>query len=134
MWWAVSAKGVPGLATAAIQQGSRGYLRAMEDPVLVRIMLLDGPAELGQIELDKIDRETSADASRFGLAEETQAKQIQTLPIEALTVQPSAVFDRAAMAISLGDEPKDHLQDLDSLLATLVGEYHRSSHSILSTE
>lgn len=115
-----SAKAAPRSAIAALQQGSRGYLRAMEDPGRVRIMLLDGPATLGQIELDKIDRETSADTLRLGLAEAMHAKEIKTLPIEALTVQLSALFDRAALAISEGDDPSDHLKVLDSIIATLA--------------
>lgn len=114
-----SAKVVPGSAIDALQQGGRGYIRAMNDPGRVRIMLLDGPAVLGQIELDKIDRKTSADALRLGLAEAMQAKQIRNLPIEALTSQLSAMFDRAALAISEGDYPEDHLQVLDSLISTL---------------
>ena len=114
-----SARAAPESAIAALQQGSRGYLRAMQDPGRVRIMLLDGPAVLGQIEVDKIDRETSTDTLRVGLAEAMRVKQIKKLPLEALTVQLSALFDRAALAISEGDDPKDHLKVLDSLIATL---------------
>ena len=115
-----SAIAEPGSAIDALQLGSRGYLRAMEDPGRVRILLLDGPAVLGQIEVDKIDRQTSADALRLGLAEAMRAKQIKTLPLEALTVQLSALFDRAALAISEGAEPSDHLEVLDSILVTLA--------------
>ncbi len=115
-----SAKEMPGSAIDALQQGGRGYLKAMERPGRVRIMLLDGPAVLGQLEIDRIDRETSADALRLGLTEAMQAGEIETLPLDALTVQLSAMFDRAALAISEGDDPQDHLQVLDALLATLA--------------
>lgn len=117
-----SANAASGSAIAALQQGGRGYLRAMEAPGRVRIMLLEGPVVLGQMELDKIDRETSADSLRLGLIEAMDAKQIKTLPIEALTAQLSALFDRAALAISQGDRRSDHLEVLDSLLSTLAQE------------
>ena len=114
-----SATAEPGSAIEALQQGSRGYLRAMQDAGRVRIMLLDGPAALGRIEIDKIDRETSADALRIGLTEAMKENQIRELPIEALTVQLSAMFDRAALGVSEGDDPNDHLVVLDALLGAL---------------
>lgn len=107
-----------------LKKGSRGYLKAMEDKGRVRIMLLDGPAVLGQKELDRIDRETSADTLRVGLLEAMQVKQIKALPIDALTLQLSALFDRAALAVSEGDDPKDHLAVIDSLIVSLAQKDH----------
>lgn len=115
-----SARQKPGSAIDALRQGSRGFLKAMGDKGRVRIMLLDGPAVLGQMELDTIDRETSADALRLGLAEAMEAEQIKRLPIDALTVQLSALFDRAALAVSAGDDPEDHLKVLDAMFASLT--------------
>jgi AcrR family transcriptional regulator len=114
-----SIKPAPASAIDALKLGSRGYLRAMQEPGRVRIMLLDGPAVLGQIEIDKIDHETSADTLRLGLAAAMKANEIRTLPLEALTQQLSAMFDRAALAVSEGEDPEDHLQVLDALIATL---------------
>lgn len=110
----------PGSAIHALQQGGRGYLQAMQDKGRVKIMLLDGPAVLGQVEVDKIDQETSADTLRQGLATAMETGEIKSLPLEALTVQLSALFDRAALAVSEGDDPDDHLEVLDSLFATLA--------------
>ncbi len=114
-----SAKTIPGSAVDALKQGSRGYIKAMADKGRIRIMLRDGPAVLGQMELDKIDRETSADTLRQGLAEAMEAGEIKSLPVNALTVQLSALFDRAALAVSEGDNPKDHLEILDAIFASL---------------
>ncbi|WP_037311549.1 TetR/AcrR family transcriptional regulator [Ruegeria halocynthiae] len=110
----------PASAVDALRQGSRGYLKAMSDKGRVRIMLLDGPAVLGQVELDKIDRKTSADTLRLGLEEAMETRQIKHLPINALTVQLSALFDRAALAVSEGDDPEDHLEILDAFFASLT--------------
>ena len=114
-----SAKQAAVSAVEALQQGSRGYLKAMSDKGRVRIMLRDGPSVLGQSELDDIDRETSADTLRQGLAVAIEAGEIVALPINALTVQLSALFDRAALAVSEGDDPQDHLDVLDAVFASL---------------
>ncbi len=114
-----SAKSVPGSGMDALRQGSRGFLNAMADKGRVRIMLRDGPAVLGQTELDKIDRETSADTLRLGLAAAMEAGEIRRLPIDALTVQLSALFDRAALAICEGDDPVNHLEVLDAIFLSL---------------
>ena len=103
----------------ALREGSRAYLRAMEDKGRVRIMLLDGPAVLGHADLAGIDRDTSADALRLGLEAAMGAGEVRSLPLEALTVQLSALFDRAALAISEGDDPGDHLEVLDAIFEGL---------------
>lgn len=114
-----SAKSVPGSALDALRQGSRGFLDAMSDKGRVRIMLRDGPAVLGQMELDKIDRDTSADTLRLGLAEAMEEGEIKRLPLDALTKQLSALFDRSALAVSEGDDPIDHLEVLDAIFLSL---------------
>ncbi|MEQ8988085.1 MAG: helix-turn-helix domain-containing protein [Marinovum algicola] len=114
-----SADARPGAFLDALQQGSRGYLGAMADRGRVRIMLLDGPAVLGQAELDRIDRATSASTLRRGLSDAMEAGEIRRLPLKALTVQLSALFDRAALAVSEGDDPEEHLAVLDAIFASL---------------
>ena len=117
-----SAKQTHGSAIGALRQGSRGYIDAMKDHGRVRIMLRDGPAVLGPLELDQIDRATSADTLRCGLAEAMQAGQIKMLPLEALTAQLSALFDRAALAISEGEDPEDHLEVLEAIFESFAPE------------
>ncbi|MEM1262963.1 MAG: TetR/AcrR family transcriptional regulator [Pseudomonadota bacterium] len=114
-----SATAQPTSALEALRQGSRGFLEAMDDPGRVRLMLLDGPVVLGMAELSKIDRETSTDSLRLGLAAAMDSGELKTLPIDALTVQLSALFDRAALAISEGDNRDEHLAVLDSLFTAL---------------
>lgn len=106
-------------AIAALKAGSRAYLDAMQVPGRVRIMLRDGPAVLGQQTLDAIDRDSSADALRLGLQAAMDAGQLRKLPLGALTAQLSALHDRAALCVSEGDDPADHLAVLDALVSTL---------------
>ncbi|MEM7073742.1 MAG: TetR/AcrR family transcriptional regulator [Pseudomonadota bacterium] len=115
-----AARNRPGSALDALRQGSRAYLNAMNNRGRVRIMLLDGPAVLGRAELDRIDHQTSAGALRTGLAAAMQAGQIRALPLAALTTQLSALFDSAALAVSEGGTPQDHLDVLDAVLAGLT--------------
>ncbi len=115
-----SADQLHGSAIEVLRQGSRGYINAMKDEGRVRIMLRDGPAVLGQLEIDSIDRASSAATLRRGLAEAMGDGQIKALPIEALTSQLSALFDRAALAVSEGDDPEDHLEVLDAVFACLT--------------
>ncbi|WP_281496152.1 TetR/AcrR family transcriptional regulator [Marivita sp. S6314] len=115
-----TSKAHPGTAIDALKQGGRGYLKAMQDKGRVRIMLLDGPAVLGQLELAQIDQDTSGDTLRQGLHGAMQAGQIKTLPLDALTVQLSALFDRAALAVAEGDDPQDHLDVLDAIFESLT--------------
>ena len=114
-----AASGAATDAIDALLQGSRGYFAAMREPGRVRLMLLDGPAVLGRIEIDRIDRETSADALRLGLQAAMDAGEIRDLPLDALVVQLSAMFDRAALGIASGEPEADHIAILSSLIAAL---------------
>jgi len=115
-----SATAAPASALEALRLGSRGYLKAMQDKGRVRIMLLDGPAVLGHAELGQIDLDTSADALRLGLETAMKTGEIRTLPLDALTVQLSALFDRAALAIAEGEASGEHLSVLDAVFAGLA--------------
>ena len=103
----------------ALMQGSRGFLDAMADKERVRLMLLDGPAVLGRKELDEIDRETSANELRLGLEAAMKTGEIKTLPLDALTTQLSAMFDRAALGIASGEDKEDHLKVFEAIFVAL---------------
>ena len=109
----------PKSAIDALLLGSQGYLNAMRKRGRVRLLLLDGPAVLGRLELDTIDRETSADALRLGLSAAIEAGEIKSLPLEELTVLLSAMFDRAALAVAEGDDPEKHLDIFKAIVSAL---------------
>lgn len=115
----VSASEAPRSAIDALQLGGIGYLTAMQEPGRVRLMLLDGPAVLGRAEVDAIDRETSADTLRLGLEKAVQNGEIRALPVQALTAQISAMFDRAALGIAAGESLDDHHTVMNALIAGL---------------
>ena len=115
-----SAKRKPKGSIDALLLGSRAYLNAMREPGRVRLMLLDGPAVLGRLELDSIDRDTSADSLRLGLEAAMAAGEMKTLPLEPLTAQLSAMFERAALGVAEGDDPDDHMAVFKAVFAALV--------------
>lgn len=106
-------------AIDALKAGSRGYLAAMQDVGRVRLMLRDGPAVLGHAILRQMDRETSSETLRLGLEQAMTQGGLRPLPLEPLTTQLSALFDRAALAVSEGDPPDAHLAVLDALFEAL---------------
>jgi AcrR family transcriptional regulator len=103
----------------ALLLGGEGFLQAMRSPGRVRIMLLDGPAVLGREEVDRIDRETSADALREGLKAAMEKGEIIEAPLDALTAQLSAMFDRAALGIASGEDAWSHKVALEKILRAL---------------
>lgn len=103
----------------ALMLGSEAYMEAMRAPGRVRVLLLDGPAVLGRMKLDEIDRETSADALRLGLQAAMDAGEIKPLPVAPLTAQLSAMFERAALGVSAGEDEQAHLAVLKALLTAL---------------
>jgi AcrR family transcriptional regulator len=114
-----SATREPKDAIDALMLGSRAYMEAMRAPGRVRLLLLDGPAILGRLTLDAIDRETSADSLRLGLQAAMEAGAIRKLPLAPLTAQLSAMFERAALGVAEGDEEAEHLEVMEALLTSL---------------
>jgi len=114
-----SAAREPSSAVDALMLGSRGYLNAMRKAGRVRLILLDAPAVLGRLELDSIDQETSAGALRNGLKSAMERGEIKSLPLGILTVQLSAMFDRAALGIAGGDDPEEHLSIFEAIFSAL---------------
>lgn len=110
----------PASALDALKQGSRGFIAAMQQEGRARIMLRDGPAVLGQSELTQLDQSNAARTLREGLQDAMRSGELRTLPLDALTAQMSALFDRAALAISEGARPEDHLQVLDMIFDGLA--------------
>lgn len=104
---------------AALRSGARAYMEAMRSPGRVSLMLLDGPAVLDRATLDEIDAETSTNTLRLGLQAGIEAGVLQPLPLEPLTAQLSALFDRAALAVAAGESAEAHLKVIDALLAAL---------------
>lgn len=106
----------PSSVAEGMAQGIRAYFRAMAEPGRVRLMLKDGPAVLGQKQLDEIDRMTGRAELRDGLIALLGADDPD---VDALSEVLSAAFDRAALSVSEGGKESRHISALTRLISGL---------------
>lgn len=107
-----------GSPLAALAQGSRAYLTAMNAAGRLRLMLLDGPAVLGPETMRQIDLTTGGRELRLGIAA-ALGPDVPLARIDALADLLSAMFERAVIAGSSGADPDLYAQTIDDLLAML---------------
>lgn len=108
----------------ALKRGGEAFIAAMAKPGRTRLLLLDGPAVLGRAAMDEIDAAHAARTLKEGLAAAMETGAIRKLPLDALTAQLSAIFDRAALAIECGASADDQREVLSAIvdgLAVKVG-------------
>lgn len=107
-------------ARAALIAGSRAYLEAMQAPGRTRLLLLDGPAVLGRSGMDEIDARHGNRTLREGLAIAMRAGAMRKLPLEALTGQLAAAFDRAALAVDAGAPVAENVEVISAIIDGLM--------------
>lgn len=100
--------------------GGEAFLEAMAVPGRTRLLLLDGPAVLGQAAMDEIDEAHGNRTLREGLITAMQAGEIRSLPPAALTALLGAAYDRAALVIEAGGDAEALRQTLTALLEGLA--------------
>ncbi|GAA0773359.1 TetR/AcrR family transcriptional regulator [Roseibium denhamense] len=88
----------------AFMNGAKAYFSAMAAPGRAKILLLEGPAVLGLMEMAEIDRETGGATLLQGLKHSAAHGYLADIPLEPLADLLSATFDRAALAISNGED------------------------------
>lgn len=103
----------------ALLAGGRAYLQSMSAPGRTRLLLLDGPAVLGRPEMDMIDARHGNRTLREGLAAAMRSGALAGLPLDALTAQLAAMFDRAALAIEKGADAADYIAVVEAVLEGL---------------
>lgn len=89
-------------AAEALARGAVAYLQAMTVPGRTRLLLIDGPAVLGQAEMAALDAENAEGSLAAGLAGAMAGREDPALPAETAALLLSAAFDRAALAIDAG--------------------------------
>lgn len=105
-------------AAAAIRDGAGAYFDAMKVPGRARILLLDGPAILGPAEMAGIDRDTGLATLRAGLQAVLGKGDF---PLDALSEIISAGFERAALGIAHGADPKPYEDAISLIMENLGG-------------
>lgn len=109
-----------GSAIEALKVGGRAFLEAMTQPGRARLLLIEAPAVLGAETLAEIDGAQGGRTLIEGLRSAIAEGAIAPLPVEPLAALLSAAFDRAAFALSQGDDSREWAIALDALIDGLV--------------
>jgi len=107
-------------AQSALVAGAKAYFEAMSIPARARILLIEGPAVLGQETMDKIDAATGRTQLRDGLQFAKERGELHGVNVDALATLLSAAFDRAALAIASGESPTVYQSAIRLLLKGVV--------------
>lgn len=102
--------------------GCAAFLRASADPLVQRIMLIDGPAVLGWHEWRALDEANSARHLHEALESLVDAGILAPQPIAPLTQLLSGAMNEAALWLATTPDPgalPDTITALDKLLAGL---------------
>jgi AcrR family transcriptional regulator len=108
--------------------GASAYMRAMQVPGRVRLLLIEGPAVLGMAEMREIEARHGDESLRIGLEEAIAETTAINLPIKSLTSLLSAMFERAAIDVAEGADEADIL----SVIRTILHGILSSGHGLLA--
>ena len=97
-----------------IRAGAEAFFAAMSQPGRARLLLVDGPAALGQARMDEIDAGNGRRTLREGLA--AAHPDLTQDELDALSLLLSAAFDRAAQAIAEGADQAPLLAGILNLI------------------
>lgn len=99
--------------------GANAYFDAMQVNGRARLLLIDGPAALSIAEIREIDKQTGGESLRLGLEylKEKHNLDIDPAPIADLI---SAMFDRAALAIAVGEDGASYRAMMEKVLRSLL--------------
>lgn len=109
-------------AAEALIVGGEAYLKAMSVPGRVQLLLIEGPAILGQDTLEQINRAHGRRELEEGLEHAMAGGHLLDLPIEALSKVLSAMYDAAALALAYGGKPADYKAVISAILVRLIGD------------
>lgn len=105
----------------ALLAGSSAYLDAMRVPGRTRLLLIEGPSVLGPTDMKKLDEENAARALRDGLeAAMGKRNASSSASLAALADMLSAAFDRAALAIDVGENAEHYRTAIATLIRSVA--------------
>ncbi|KQV66286.1 TetR family transcriptional regulator [Rhizobium sp. Root1220] len=106
----------------ALLDGASAYFDAMAESGRTKLLLLEAPAVLGQLEAGSIDEENAEATLHRGLAAFLPGADPMLRPVTDLL---SAAFDRAAIAIAAGGRRADYERAIAALLDGLADHLRR---------
>ncbi len=99
--------------------GAGAYLEAIAEEGRARLLLVQGPAVLGQAAMRAIEARHGDGTLREGLAEAMADGSLPALPLEPLTSLLGAMFERAALDAAEGANADDLLRSVGAILVGL---------------
>jgi AcrR family transcriptional regulator len=118
---AIRAADRPGLSPVeAHMHGGEAYLAAMQVPGRTRLLLIEAPAVLDRVSLDRIDVASGVETLIEGLEQAQAAGLIVTAPVVPLALLLSAAFSRAALALDAGESPAVWREAIGAILRGLA--------------
>ncbi|MFD5180887.1 TetR/AcrR family transcriptional regulator [Nocardia sp. NPDC058379] len=106
---------------AQLTTGCAAFLRASADPLVQRIMLIDGPAVLGWHEWRALDEANSARHLHEALASLVDAGILAPQPIAPLTQLLSGAMNEAALWLATTADPGALPDTITALVKLLAG-------------
>lgn len=104
-------------ALEALVKGGEAYLATVRQPGRTRLLLLDGPAVLGRMDMDEIDNRHSVRSLKAGVTFAMRNGAMpKTLSIDAVTALLSAAYDRAALATETGADAEDYRRAMEAMI------------------
>ena len=88
-----------------LQAGARAFLKSASDPVIRRIVLVDGPSVLGWEEWRRIDAQHSLGMVRMIFEMNIAAGNILEQPVDPLAHLIVGALNEAALAVAAADDP-----------------------------
>jgi len=101
-----------------LQAGARAFLKTASDPVIRRIVLVDGPSVLGWEEWRRIDAQYAYGMVRVALEANMETGNLPRLELESLTHLIIGALNEAGLAVAASRTPE---KTRDEFLATLDG-------------
>lgn len=101
--------------------GAKAYVQAMQVAGRVRLILIDGPAVLGQEDMQQIEGRHGDASLKIGLQDAMSQGPLPSMPLDTLSSLLSAMFERAAIEVAEGRDPAEVLVVLEQILQGLAG-------------
>jgi len=103
-------------AIDGLTQGATAYFDAISEPGRARLLLVEGPAVLGEQVMAEIDQQTGGDELRLGLQSGVDEGVLIPMPTAEVADLLSAAFDRAALAGTRNEDRNAYIKAISILV------------------
>jgi AcrR family transcriptional regulator len=106
-----------------LQAGARAFLKSASDPVIRRIVLVDGPSVLGWEEWRRIDAQHSLGMVRMIFEMNIAAGNILEQPVDPLAHLIVGALNEAALAVAAAEDPDDAREEFAASIMRVLDAF-----------